>query len=207
MTTQRKKIAGKYSIYCKLPFGADGTAAAYEFTGNDRDANFTASIPDKILNTVCTSSDLGGGFAAFAYNANLVITRARLNPEGAPGLQCSPGELAGRFYLSMRKGPQGVDPDSGNLGDELDLIKLTFKYWGEWVEINGTLRPYKTITDWSNYEDWERICRLCFKYQNSVFTCDDFNLQEDFVGQDLGASLELEIEAPGIYSSNDGSIY
>ena len=198
-------VAGKYSIYCKLPFGNDGTAAAYQFTGNDRDANFTASIPDKILDTVCASSDLGGGFAAFAYNADLIILRARLNPEGAPGLQSSPDKFAGRFLLSMRKGIAGIDPDSGNLGLELDSTKLSFKHWGEWVEINARLRPYKTVTDWPN--DWLKLCRLCFKYQNSEFSCDDFNLQEDFVGQDLGVSLELEIDAPGIYSSSDGSIY
>ncbi len=198
-------VAGKYSIYCKLPFGNDGTAPAYQFTGNDRDANFTASIPDKILDTVCTSSYLDGGYAAFAYNADLIILRARLNPEGAPGLQNSPDKFAGRFLLSMRKGIAGIDPDSGNLGLELDSTKLSFKHWGEWVEINARLRPYKTVTDWPN--DWLKLCRLCFKYQNSEFSCDDFNLQEAFVGQDLGVSLELEIDAPGIYSSNNGSIY
>lgn len=200
-------VAGKYSIYCKLPFGNDGTAAAYQFTGNDRDANFTASIPDKILETVCTSSDLAGGFAAFAHNADLIILRARLNAEGAPGLQNSPDKFAGRFYLSIIKYITGIDPDSGNLGQELDTLKLSFKHWGEWTEINGRLKPYKTDTNWSSLPNWQRLCRLGFKYQNCIFTCDDFNLQEDFVGQDLGVSLELEIDAPGIYSSNDGSIY
>ena len=201
-------VAGKYSIVCKLPFGADGTAAAYEFTGNNRAASFTASIPIKVLATVCTSSDLNGGYAAFSKEADLVIKRARLNAEGAEGLNCSPGELAGRFYLGLLKGATGFKPDGVTLGEELDAIKLTFKNWGEWVEMNGVLRPYiNKSVDWSDTAPDMRICRLAFYYQNSAFTCDDYNVNAPYVGEALTPTLELEVSCPGIFSSSDGSIY
>ena len=201
-------VAGKYSIVCKLPFGVDGTAAAYEFAGNNRDASFTASIPDKILETVCISSDLNGGFAAFGKENDLIILRARLNPEGAEGLNCSPGKLAGRFYLGLRKGLSGFGPDGVTMGAELDVIKLSFKNWGEWVDVKGVMRPYKNENvDWSDTPDWARCCRLAFYSHNSIFTCDDYNANSAYIGQPLTPTLELQIEAPGIYSSSDGSIF
>ena len=73
-------VAGVYTIVCKLPFGADGTGTAYTFTGNDRTASFSASIPDKILETVCTSSDLGGGFAAFGKETSELVEELYLLP-------------------------------------------------------------------------------------------------------------------------------
>lgn len=201
-------VAGVYTIVCKLPFGADGTGTAYTFTGNDRTASFSASFPDKILKTVCTSSDLGGGFAAFGKEKDIVITRAKLNADGAEGLNCSPGELAGRFYLGLRKGMTGFYPDGVMMGEELDVIKLSFKNWGEWTNVNGVLRPYKNKNiDWSDRPEHERLCRLAFYYQNSIFTCDDYNANPAYVGEALSPTLELEIKVPGIYSSSDGSIY
>lgn len=202
------KINARYSIYSVLDFSTNGTPTpAYTFDGNHRDATFTGHSPDKILDTVCTSTDLAGGYAAFSAEAELRIKRVRLNADGAYGLQCAPGKLAGKFYLGLRQGATGFKPDGVTLAAELDTVMLKFKNWGEWVDVDGVMRPWKgTADDWGDYPIG-KICRLSFKYINSEFTCDDYNVNAPYVGQDLTPTLELQIEAPGIYSSLDGKIY
>lgn len=204
------KVNGNYTICSNLDFSNNGTPTpAYQFAGNNRNASFTGHVPDKIMETVCTSTDLGGGYAAFNANAEIRIKKARLNADGACGLQCAPGKLAGRFYLGVRQGATGYKPDGVTPSAELAVVELKFKNWGEWVDIDGVLRPYEgNADDWSDYPlGGVHLCRLVFKYLNSNFTCDDYNANSAYLGQDLTPTLELQIDVPGIYSSLDGKIY
>ena len=196
------KVLGKYIISAVLPFGEGGDSPAYEFDGETRDAQFFASSPNKILNTICLSEYLGGGSAAFCANTNITIVRARLNPDGAAELQNAPGEFAGRVFFSIRQGVNGTGP-------ELDTFTLTFKHWGEWTEFNKVLRPYKKNAEpWSDYAYPERKpCRMSFDYQNTVFTCDDYNIQDAYVGQALVPTIDFEIKTAGIVSSVTGAIF
>ena len=117
------KVNGNYTICSNLDFSNNGTPTpAYQFAGNNRNASFTGHVPDKIMETVCTSTDLGGGYAAFNANAEIRIKRARLNADGACGLQCAPGKLAGRFYLGVRQGATGYKPDGATPSAELAAV-------------------------------------------------------------------------------------
>jgi hypothetical protein len=39
---------------------------------------------------------------------------------------------------------------------------------------------------------------------NSIFYVDDFNLQEDFVGQGITPIIEMEIETAGLFVKSNG---
>ena len=196
MTTQRQKIAGKYLIRAVLP-------ASYELTGNARNAEFYFT-GNSALNTVCMTKDYYGlGLAKFLFENEITINRARIIAAGGYGLQAPQnGSPAASLII-------GVNQFANGSGVELGIGFIRFSNWGEWEEKNLVYRPFKgTPASWTGAA-FEQNKPVCFKakQQNSSFNCDDYNLQEDFIGQTITPVIEMEIETSGIIDDVTGIIY
>lgn len=184
MTTQRQKIAGKYTLWTIVP------NCSYTFTGNDRAATFGITGDDvqeisvKALNALSVDSNV---WPEIGTEVN--IKRAKIEPSGAFGLQPSQGERAAGLWLDLT-----YKDDDENL-QLLDHISLQFDKWGEWCEINKSLKAYKNI------KPDPTTCRFGISKTGCFFNCDDYNLQEDYIGQTVTPILVLEVETAGMWDS------
>lgn len=182
MTTQRQKIAGKYTLWTVIP------NCSYEFTGNNRAASFGITGDDiqdvnmKALNALSVNSDVWP-----EIGTQVQIKRAKIEPSGAFGLQPSQGERAAGLWLDVT-----YTDDDGNL-QLLDQISMQFDNWGEWCEINKNMKAYR------NTPPNPSTCRFGISKTGAFFTCDDYNLQEDYVGQTVTPVLVLEVETAGLW--------
>lgn len=182
MTTQIQKIAGKYTLWAVVP------NCSYEFTGNARAASFgitgdeLQAINMKALNSLSVDSNVWP-----EIGTEVKIKRAKIEPSGAFGLQQSQGERAAGFYVALTY----ID-DDGNL-QTLDQVSLQFDKWGEWCDINKSLKAYGFVNPSS--------CGFGISRNGAFFTCDDYNLQEDYIGQTVTPVLVMEVETAGLYDS------
>lgn len=184
MTIQRQKIAGKYTLWTVIP------NCSYEFTGNARAASFDITGDDiqnvnmKALNALSVDSNVWP-----VIGTEVQIKRAKIEPSGAFGLQPSQGERAAGLWLDVT-----YTDEEENL-QVLDQISLQFDKWGEWCEINKNLDAYKYV------KPDPSTCRFGISKTGSFFTCDDYNLQEDYIGQTVTPVLVLEVETAGLWDS------
>lgn len=185
-------IRGKYVVYSFLPI-------TYTLTGNDRQARFNFDdTQDEIkLKAQNAPSDPVYGVQLVTEN-DVTIKRARIVPRGGAGLLASPGTLAGQLFLNA------YTKDADNNRITLDSVHLDFLQWGEWENVNAVLKPYKNT---GSAEDLPRACSVFISGAAAKFTADDFNIQEDFIGQGVQALLELEIETAGLSDSDTHVIF
>lgn len=185
MTTQRQKIAGKYTLWAVIP------NCSYEFTGSNRAASFGITGDDiqdvnmKALNALSVDSNVWP-----VMGTEVKIKRAKIEPSGAFGLQPSPGERAGAIWLDTTY----KDADENIL--ILNQISLQFDKWGEWCNIDKSLNAF------GNTEGiYDGSIRFGISRNGAFFTCDDYNLQEDYIGQTVTPVLVLEVETAGLWDS------
>lgn len=186
-------IRGKYVVYSFLPI-------TYTLTGGTRQGRFDFDdTQDEIrLKAQNAPGEPVYGVQLVAQN-DCTIKRARIVPRGGAGLLASPGTLAGQLFLNAYT----YDTEENRI--TLDSIHLDFLQWGDWENVNAVLKPYK-------YEENLPIplpgaCSLFISGAASKFTADDFNVQEDFVGQGVQALLEMEIETAGLSDSDTKQIF
>lgn len=157
--------------------------AIYTFTSNDRDASFSPSSAAN-LDFYVVSNYAGDSKVKFLRKNPLRITRARLLSTGAPGVQVPAGEIAASIKLNFN-----------SQGNTLPEFTLALSEWNVWEE--------KTVSlDMGSAGD----CQLSIK-SSSEFNVDDFNIQEDFVGQAFTPVLELEVESDSVVDSSSGNAY
>lgn len=182
MTTQRQKIAGKYTLWAVIP------NCIYEFTGSNRAATFGVTGDDlqnvqmKALNALSVDSNVWP-----EIGTEVKIKRAKIEPSGAFGLQPSQGERAAGLWLDLT-----YTDENENL-QILDQISLQFDKWGEWCDINKNLKAYGPFNP--------NTCRFGISKTGCFFNCDDYNLQEDYIGQTVTPVLVLEVETAGMWDS------
>lgn len=157
-----------YRIIAKLP-------ASYTFTSNARQATFGVTESGALETHVL--SHAGADIVKFK-RSNVRIVRARIIPSGAVGLAPAKEKIAARIALKFVVD----DNDYGN-------FILSFSKWDEW-------EPQDVSTGMGEYTDEEG--ELAVEQTGTEFTCDDFNVAGDFVGQTVVPMLELEIEANGV---------
>lgn len=185
-------IRGKYVVYSFLPI-------TYTLTGNDRQARFTFDdTQDEIrLKAQNAPSEPVYGVSLISQN-DITIKRARIVPRGGAGLLASPGTLAGQLFLNAYT----YDTDENRI--TLGSVHLDFLQWGEWENVNAVLKPYKNT---GGVESLPATCKLFISGAAGKFTADDFNIQDDFVGQGIQALMELEIETAGLSDSDTHAIF
>lgn len=190
------KIAGSYFVHFEIP----GTE--YTFTGNARNAQFHPTAGDKRADMRALNSSGSNTAVKFITQNSITIKRARIVGAGAPGLQAGNASpfLACRVSLFA-----GVDHGEGEPVDRLDSTHISLMNWGEWQDVNKTFTPYDNA---AALESLPQICDLFIDGgANSLFWCDDFNLQEDFAGQTVKPILELEIDTAGMYDTDTRNVF
>jgi hypothetical protein len=141
----------------------------YTFTGADRNASSSAAA-----DTALALSDMRTGQTDVTFNAGQVVRvrRARLISSGAPGLQPELDGTAASLVVLEGKG----SPFAGQ-----NSCKLEFAEWNEWEDKDFEL---------AISEDGSSLGIQA----GSEVTCDDFNIQDNFVGQAVYPVVELEAE-------------
>ena len=186
------EIRGKYVVYSFLPI-------TYALTGENRQGRFAFDdTQDEItLKAQNAPSDPVYGVQLVTEN-DVTIKRARIVPRGGAGLLASPGTLAGQLFLNAYT----YDTEENRI--TLDSVHLDFLQWGEWENVNSVLKPYKNT---GNAEYLPGDCGVFISGAAKKFTADDFNVQEDFIGQGVQALLEMEIETSGLSDSDTKAIF
>ena len=83
------------------------------------------------------------------------------------------------------------------------MIENDFTQWNEWEDVNVDLKPYKNI----QLAESPAVTSIELGQTDIDFTCDDFNIQDDYVGQGVQAMLELDVETAGLLDSDTRSIF
>lgn len=187
------EIAGKYSLFSFLP-------VTYTLTGNDRQGRFNFDSSNPVLN-MKAKNGLGvqTDGVQIPIENSFKITRARIIPRGAAGLLASPNTLAGEFYLRVGQ------LDENNVFQYADWAYLQFTQWGQWENFNKVIKPFKNANTYNM--DLTSVKFAIDMYTGRYFTCDDFNIQSDFVGQGVQALLELEAETAGMIDWTSKAIF
>lgn len=173
-------IAGKYNVSIV-------TNAQFTYNDNNRDAQFAPPSPDVLAQAYCVQID-GSGYALCCYDADLIIRRARIIPSGGFGTQPPEKKRAAQVYLKLVKSDF----------TELDTRLLKFPSWGEWYEINATLRPHKTQTTWTDAEITQhKPVQFCIGFTHTYFNVDDYNVDDAYKSQTMTPILEMELETAG----------
>lgn len=187
------EIRGKYVVYSFLPI-------TYTLTGENRQGRFTfdATHDEITLKAQNAPSEPVYGVQLISQN-DITIKRARIVPRGGAGLLASPGTLAGQLFLNA------CTYNTEETRITLDSVHLDFLQWGEWENVNAVLKPYEN----SEYLPipLPGSCSLFISDAAAKFTADDFNIQDDFIGQGVQALLEMEIETAGLSDSDTRQIF
>lgn len=143
----------------------------YTLSGSDRGGTATLSNP-----TSTALDNLTGALPKFNKGQVLKFRRARFIPD-VPGLQVGNlGDVAGRLYVFQGKSGAG---GSFTATAGTDSIPLLFMKFDEWEDTNFEMK----------FEDDDS--ELGVRGNVSV---SDFNVQEDWVGQDVCFRIEAEAE-------------
>lgn len=185
------EIAGKYFLHTLIE------NTSYELTGNDRNADFKSAAGDVQLGLYALNSRASNTRVSLISQYDFIITRARIVAAGGHGLQAG---TAAPFIAAKIGIYAGVDHGDGTF-DNFDDCYFTLTNWGEWQDINKTIRPHKYTLG-----TLPQLCDLILKSSDGFFNtfyCDDFNLQEDYVGQTIKPVLEMEVKTAGMFDVND----
>lgn len=143
----------------------------YTLSGNSRSGTATVSDP-----TSTALDNLTGNIPKFNKGQVLKFRRARLIPD-APGLQVgNQGDFGGRFEVFQGKSGMGgsFTPTTGT-----DSVSLKFMRFDEWEDTNFEMK----------FEDDGSELGV-----SGYVSVSDFNIQEDWVGQDVCFRIEAEAE-------------
>lgn len=155
------------------------TGIDYTFTGSERHAN-QSSLDDFSMLIYDTKNALKDSSTAtglerilFNKGQKVVIKKARLVSKLAPGLMTA-SALAGNFLVGA-----GKPAPTGSITTAPKT--LAFANWNTWEEKDFEL----TIED-----DGSTI----WIGSGSAIYLDDFNIQDDYVGQEVSAYIEAEVD-------------
>lgn len=184
-------IQAKYNFVGGLP-------DVYTLTGNDRAADLPLSQFTVISFFVVGNK--AGGAAFFNGDTAINIKRMRVRSPKAPGVS-SGTSTAGVITLSFCA-MFGFTADA-----ELDAARVNIPKWGEWFEANIKIEPYKTPYAWTDGQVLQHKPVGVVVGYNSYMNIDDYNVQADYIGQDVDVAIDLEIETAGVISSSTYVIF
>ena len=186
-----QKIQAKYNCVA-------GTPDTYTLTGNNR-----AAVLSLAQNTVLSFFVVGnkaGGTAFFCGNTAINIKRMRVRSPKAPGVSAgtsTAGVITLNFCAML-----GFNADT-----QLDSARVNVPKWGEWFDANIKIEPYKTAYAWTDTQLTQHKPIGAVIGYNSYMNVDDYNVQADYIGQDVDAAIDLEIETAGVISSSTYVIF
>ena len=155
----------------------------YELTGANRDAKIQSYTTTNALDVVALDR---GGITVVFPSANVAIKAAELS-DGGLGI-VSGDHIAAELVLVF-----GTKLENDQLDETVTEVPLAIGEWNrdEYQSLNAVLKASKPI--------------YIFIKANSNINISDFNVQDDWVGQEITPMLELEIETDHLLST-DGEV-
>ena len=132
----------------------------------------------------------------FNVENEITIKRVKVVPNGAPGLQAAVNRIAAHFEI------RAVAEDENLVLIVYDSTFINVPNWGEWFDCNMKLSPYKRTGHGT-----ENFVGLSINPSNNLFSCDDYNVQNDYIGQGVTPIIYMEIETAGLYLKADEQIF
>jgi len=170
---------------------------SYTLTGSAATATITLPT-DKTLSTA--RLDNGGARNTFISAAvENVIKKAKISLGGA-GKVLSRVQLSGMISIDVK-----IDSSESQSGTDVLISSILLKIgeWGEWEEKNIPIDFSSVTTEsWSSFYRDSKPVRLVIDHTVTEFKLEDFNIQEDFVGESLDIFIELGIDADKTTTSN-----
>ena len=188
-------IQGRYLMRAVIP-------ETYTLTSNNRNAVVTTTQTN-VLDTYNFTKQFN--FTAgdcFYFENTINIKRARIYAAGGEGIRAAAdGTEAASLRLAVKQLLDGSGPN-------LARYSLKFPEWGKWYDINAEINPFdaQNVDPWTGTHADKKPCRLAIE-DTSAFSIDDFNVQSDYVLQDIIPVLELEILTAGIIDMQGGRLY
>lgn len=186
-----QEIQGKYLLYCFI------TNSSYTLTGADRAGNFGITGTAQELDVEAISANNANPAIVCNIENLLTIKRIKIEANGGPGIQAGVNHFAAKFDLML-----GRDDGNGNFV-VYDKRKVNIPNWGEWFDLNLTLKPWKKLYNDSTFN----FLAFSIDPATAAFYVDDFNIQSDYVGQGITPILYMEAETAGIYIKSTGDIF
>lgn len=179
------KIKGTYTLRASLADIVNG----YQFTGADRNAEL-APASDFMLLLKCDEINRPLNTAVSLISNNVLnVKAARIVTSGAPGLRTALNSSVAALFTVVGRALNDITSDS------LGSFTFGVDFFNEWENLNIKFIPEK-VND--NYY-------LSLDHTFSKFFIDDYNIQDDYVGQTFNATLELLIDTAGVLD-NAGEI-
>lgn len=186
---QAKQIQGKYFLQANIP-------TAYTLTGAYRAGSMGVNDVTELVVQSINAPGVSNR-VYFPVEHLVTIKRVRIVANGGPGIQGGVNHYAGQFILSMAR-----DDGEGNV-NKFDECPVIIPNWGEWYDINMSLKPFKRTGGDTSAEFVGMAIEKTFG-SVAMFYVDDFNIQDDFVGQGITPILQMEIETAGLVCSSNG---
>lgn len=173
-----QRIKGQYILRASI----DDVVNSYQFTGADRNAELSAAS-DFMLLLKCADIDrpVNTSVSLISNNA-LNIKAARILTPGAAGLRPAlNSQTAGTFTIVGRASNDVSAESLGGFTFGLDLFN-------EWQDVSIKYLP-KKVND--NYY-------LSIDKNYTKLFIDDYNVQDEYIGQTFGAVLEMLVDTAGV---------
>jgi len=173
-----KKIKGQYILRASI----DDVVNSYQFTGAERNAELSASA-DFMLLLKCADIDRPVNTAVSLVSNNMLnIKAARIITNGAAGLRAAlTSQIAATLTIIGRATNSTSAESLGGFTFGLDMFN-------EWQDVNVRFLP-KVVND--NYY-------LSVDHAYTKMFVDDYNVQDDYLGQTFGATLEMLVDTAGV---------
>ena len=173
-----KTDTGTYILRASL----NDVVSGFEFTGTDRNTELSPSS-DFILNLACADINRPVNTAVSLISNNVLnIKAARILTPGAVGLRGSLNSQVAANITIVGRASADVAADS------LGGFSFALDNFNEWQDVNVKYLPAK-VND--NYF-------LSINKDYTKFFIDDYNIQDEYVGQNLAAVLEMLVDTAGV---------
>ena len=181
-----KRIKGTYILRASL----NDVVSGFSFTGSDRNTELSPAS-DFLLNLACADINRPVNTAVSLISNNVLnIKAARILTPGAAGLR---GALNSQVAANITiVGRASADVAADSLGG----FSFALDNFNEWQDVNVKYLPAK-VND--NYY-------LSINKDYTKFFIDDYNVQEDYVGQNFTAVLEMLVDTAGVFDNAGGVV-
>ena len=175
-----KKIKGSYTLRADLSDVING----YTLTGSDRFVELSPT-DDFMIGLSCADIDRPINNTVTLVTANkLFVKKARILTYGAPGLAPSiDAHLAAKVLLVGR-----VDNDITS--DPMGGFSFGLSFFNEWQDLNIEFLAAQ-VEGVSNFY-------LSVDSQYTKFWIDDYNIQNDYIGETFKPVLEMIVDTAGV---------
>ncbi len=173
-----KKIKGTYILRASL----NDVVSGFSFTGTDRNAELSPAS-DFLLNLACADINRPVNTAVSLISNNVLnIKAARILTPGAVGLRGALNSQVAATVTIVGRATANVAAES------LGGFSFALDNFNEWQDVSVKYLPAK-VND--NYF-------LSINKNYTKFFIDDYNVQNEYLGQNFTAALEMLVDTAGV---------